>query len=294
MREQDLVSDIKEVEKSQLFPNLNQLGIIYAFSTIRFGNMSFNYSPAEEVLENRQRFARAVGFNLEEIIAMNPEHGTTIKMVDSKQYGSGTYDLTSALRADVLVTENNGALIVNAADCSPIIVTNKKAQFLALVHAGRDGTEKKVALKAINFLHERGYNPADFIVGIGPSIICYELDYLKTTNPEAWFPFISISAESEDQIVANRLGDLEPPVYKISRSRIGKIIVDLVGYNIAQLIEAGVPKEQIDSCDVCTACNFRDEYSRLRYYSHEVAFEAKKAGDTRYPEGRFMAVAKLI
>lgn len=48
--------------------------LLHGFSTIDFGNMSFAHGKKRKVLENRARFARAVGIDPQNLISVRQEH----------------------------------------------------------------------------------------------------------------------------------------------------------------------------------------------------------------------------
>lgn len=261
--------------------------INYGFSTQRFGNMGFKYGQAGKVIQNRKRFLQSAGLHLEEVVFMRPNHETTIMIVESSDRGKGAFKAETGVGpADALITfEKKVALGLNSADCVPIIVTSKNSDVLALIHAGRIGTDSRITAKVIKKLSSLGFNPRDLIVGIGPSVqkVCYKLDLLKTSNPTMWFPWV-MPYYKQTQILIKKS---ETDGYFYIQAEKGKIIVDILGYNIQQLIEAGVDPENIDVAPVCSTCFAK----KGELYSHSLANLYKKSN--LYPEGRFMVVAML-
>ena len=131
-----------------------------------------------------------------------------------------------------------------------------------------------------------GIKPEDLIVGIGPAIqkSCYKLQYLETTNPFQWLPFIRAVSKSVKIKIekVNELGNL----YQIKAEK-GRILVDIVGFNIRQLLDMGVKAENIEATPVCALCMAR----KNEIYSH---FLSSQYGKSKlFPEGRFMSIAQL-
>lgn len=276
-----------EIHQFRTLRNLNQFQgqLTYAFSSARFGNMSFLYG-GDEVFANRRFFLQAVGIDLHNLVAMMPVHQTNIEVVGVKDRDKGSLDVKSAVPAtDALITtEPNVALILNAADCSPVIITNDRADFVSLVHVGRDGANLGICQKVISRLQEMKFDPVNFIVGIGPTIECYQQSYLLTENPDEWLPYVFMSDEESKRIVVDNLGS-NPPKYKIHSSNSRFINVDLVGYTIARLQESEVLINQIEASHSCTVCNAREG----RLFSHTVSSQNLQI----YPEARFMTVVQI-
>jgi polyphenol oxidase len=274
---------IKGVEVLNKVKNLK-----YGFSTRQFGNMAFKFGEVEEVVKHRRGFIKAAGMNIKNAVFMLPNHGKGIDVVDSSHKGRGAFAPgTSVGPADALITFEKGiALGLNSADCVPLIITTKKADVLALVHAGRIGTDAKIARTTIKKLISLGVKVEDLIVGIGPAIqkSCYKLQYLETDNPYQWLPWIRPVLKSVKVLVEENkeLGKQ----YKI-RAEKGKILVDIIGFNIQQLLDIGVKSENIDVTPVCALCLAR----KGEIYSH---FLSSQNGKSKlFPEGRFMSIAQL-
>lgn len=260
----------------------------YGFSTKRFGNMAFRFGEEKEVVENRREFSKAAGVNLKNTVFMRANHGKGIAVVDSSHKGRGAYVVgTSVGPADALITFEKGvALGLNSADCVPLIMTTKNGDALALVHAGRIGTDAKIAKTTIRKLASFGIKAEDLIVGIGPAIqkSCYKLQYLETDNPYQWLPWIS-PVSKLNKIIVDKVEGAEKE-YRI-RAEKGKILVDIIGFNIQQVLDMGVKQENIDIAPVCALCMAR----RDEIYSHYLSSQYKNS--RLFPEGRFMSLAQL-
>jgi YfiH family protein len=260
----------------------------YGYSTRRFGNMAFKYGETEEVVSNRKGFMKAVGVNIKNSVFMRPNHGKAIEIVDSSHKGRGAYAAgTSVGPADAMITFEKGvALGLNSADCVPLIMTTKTADVLALVHAGRVGTDARIAKTTIRKIASYGIKPADLIVGIGPAIqkSCYKLEYLETTNPNQWLPWVR-AVNKAVKIKVEKVTETSKE-YSVMAEK-GNILVDIIGFNIQQLLEMGVKEENIEVAPVCALCQAR----RGEIFSHYLSSQYQKT--KLFPEGRFMSIAQL-
>jgi YfiH family protein len=148
--------------------------------------------------------------------------------------------------ADAVVTNNSGIFIgVQAADCVPVLLFDKKQRVAGAVHAGWRGTAASIVRKTIEMMSQRFVtSPADIIMAIGPSIrcCCYEVGY------EVLEAVMRASGEGD---------------YYMTKS--GKYCFDLASSNRRQAISSGVPPEQIWLSDECTFC------LPEKYYSYRFA-----------------------
>lgn len=278
----------------QTLRSFDELGsLTYAFSPRKFGNMSYSYGGYSQVLTNRLRFAQAASFPIENLVLMDPVHKVDIEVVFEKDKGRGLYSRQTAVPAtDGLITTSTGVFLgINVADCLPVIISNRRAQFVALIHAGREGTDLGISQLAVSKLKSMGFDPRDMVVGIGPGISCYSLRFLQTFHPEDWLPFVGVDESSGREILVKRINNLKPPLHRISSDDpLGEIMVDLVGYNKKLLISQGIPERNIEASYLCTFCNGERQW----LYSHTLSVKYSQTKDAcLFPEGRFMAVVGI-
>jgi YfiH family protein len=67
--------------------------------------------------------------------------------------------------------EKNRGLLISTADCSPIMIYNRKSGAIAAVHAGWRGVANQITVKALKKMVEEKINPNDFEIWIGPHIL---------------------------------------------------------------------------------------------------------------------------
>lgn len=184
--------------------------------------MSFTLGDRESVTRNRQALLHYLGIEEGRVCVMDArDHGSEIHLVTEN-------DLGSNVRADCLVTTlENSYLFLAVADCLPIIIHDPQRKVLALVHAGWRGTQERICEKAITFLVEHLGAVRDSIaVAIGPSI----------KSKSYWFDL--------DECSQRESPDWQPFLYRFDNAP-GRIHVDLLGYNKAQLASQGITSDRV-------------------------------------------------
>lgn len=233
------------------FPAWEKLGVGHAF-TCRTGGESDNLEGIlnmglhsgdnpEKVVRNRQKVAKALGFDLNRTVTCNQVHSTRIVRVTEADAGKGAFTYEDTLpQTDGLITDcRNLPLLLVFADCVPILLVDTCSNAIGLVHAGWRGSVAGIAKKAVEQLAEAfGCQPHNLAVGIGPSIgpCCYEVDEAVRSQAEAYASCFTPGREGHYQL-------------------------DLWKMNTLQLLEAGVPQEMIFRSDYCTCCHQGDFFS---------------------------------
>ena len=137
--------------------------------------------------------------------------------------------------------KENVTLFMRFADCVPLMLHDPRTGVIGVAHAGWMGTLRDVAASTVNAMKKNyGTNPADIIVGIGPSI-----------GPDHY----EIGADVILQVMQKFGDDSE----RVLKSHNGKIHFNLWEANRMLLERTGV--EHIDVSGICTACNIQDWYS---------------------------------
>lgn len=163
---------------------------------------------------------------------------------------------------DGLITNTPGLLLaVQAADCLPVIVVDRKRRAVGVFHAGWRGTVKRIVEKGVGEMRKHfGSDPRNLIAAIGPGVqaCCYQVGDEVRSRFEAQFAYgASLFRQVKESdpvrekypllfLTARAPGHSELPV---------KLLLDLVEANRRQLLDAGVPAKNIDASAPCTACH---------------------------------------
>ena len=133
------------------------------------------------------------------------------------------YDNTDA----IITNKVNTLILLNFADCVPIILYSKKYQTGAVVHAGWRGTVAEIVKKTVQKMN---IDTKTITALIGPAIgkCCFETD---------------------EDVFKQLVKDEKTNTYTKKND---KYFIDLKQINYNQLVDAGV--ENIDICSYCTCC----------------------------------------
>jgi YfiH family protein len=236
------------------FPRLTEAGLVKHAFTTRMGgvsegifssmNMSFSRGDKKEnVLENYKILCGALDIDFEGLVLSHQTHTNNVICVNESHKGTGITK-PSFENVDGLITDSEGvALVTQYADCTPLLFFDRKNRVIATSHSGWRGTVKQIARVTVNkMISEYGSNPENIIAAIGPVICkdCYEVD----TPVYEEFRKLDLN---HDKIFTRVDGE--------------HFLLDLREANRQILVNSGIKNENIDICDICTACNSEEMYS---------------------------------
>lgn len=233
------------------FDSLSQFDEIVQFVSTRKGgespppydSLNFGLSSGDnpiKVLRNRDLIAECLGFSGENFVTGRQTHSDKIKIITlDTVHSEQLHQKTPRFEADAMVTDlPNFCLAVAVADCVPVLFYEPFKKIIAVAHAGWKGTVKKIVIGTVEAMKEHfKCRPADIYAGIGPSIgpCCYEV------GPEV--------VESVEQLFTGAGNILS------GESRDGHAFFNLWQANRSLLIEAGIPRKNIEVAGQCTKCN---------------------------------------
>ncbi len=194
------------------------------------------------VMINRSRLYAAVGIEAETVAIAQLIHGTHIEVVTSRSQGATVVTGTDGLVTNV----SNRALMITMADCAAVLFFDPKHRVIALAHAGWRGTAGRIVQKMVLTMNQVfECNPADILVGIGPSIgpCCYQV--------------------KQDVIDAFHLAFSQRATHYFVQTEDDTIHLDIRTAIRYQLLESGIRPEHLESSDFCTACH-KDEFFSYR------------------------------
>jgi hypothetical protein len=215
---------------------------------------------AAAVLANRALVADALQTGLDDFVYAQQTHSPDVLVVTEEHRGRGARSLADAIPAtDALITQTPGiVLAVMVADCVPLVIFDPTRRILACVHAGWGGTVRGVTPATIAMMQQLGSDPADLIVGIGPSIA-----------PDRY-------QVGRDVVEAARMAFPQHLEQVVRPDGTGAWTFDLWRANTLQLLAAGVPEGQVQLAGLDTGPG-------TPYFSHR----------SEGPCGRFAAFARL-
>jgi YfiH family protein len=222
-------------------------------------NLGFtDWDTRDRVLANRQKFFQALGAGKMRAVTLRQIHSDIVHRIDASSASA-----EQAPQGDALVTRERGVLlVVQTADCVPILLADTKNRAVAAIHSGWRGTLRRIAEKTLGRMQmEFGTQPEDVVAAVGPGIgrCCYEVgsDVAKEFHaqfPEAreWFdgPFDSLAAGENDPNWLPWL-TMRPPGHAPPSPTVQ---LDLIAANRAILASAGISPARIISSNLCSAC----------------------------------------
>lgn len=186
---------------------------------------------------NRNKICETLDIKYQNLITTDQQHTDNIFILNNTTY---TQDLKELNCTDSVITNLlEVPILLFFADCTPILVYDKKESILGLIHAGWKGTSKQIALKTISAM-EKEFNsiPSHIVAAIGSTIgdCCYE-----------------VSEEVFEKLYNSicNIKNLNELSFS-KKTENGKYKVNLQVINRLQLEFAGVCN--IDVLDKCTSC----------------------------------------
>jgi len=169
-----------------------------------------------------------IGIKYTSVCRVKQEHTDIVVVLDSSL--EFDKEVLSHTVADGIITNLPGiVLVISVADCVPIFLFDSRKKVLGLIHAGREGTRKKVVVNALKeFFTRFNSSPDDIFALIGPSIgpCCYQVS---------------------DEIAIQCLID---GLYISQGNK-----VDLWFSNLTQIKKQGIPHHNIFLTSECTCCS---------------------------------------
>lgn len=191
----------------------------------------------DNVVENRRLIFESMNRKVESIFDVWQVHGNDFIYAKDPRPLSFPHQ-----PADIILTDQTGiTLFMRFADCVPILLFDPVKSVIGIVHAGWKGTVLKAVEVAVNNMEKLfRCQPKDIIAGIGPSI---GSDHYE------------VGTQVVDEVKLN-LNTIQSDILSV---RNGKYFLDLWKANELILNATGVIN--IESAEICTACNLDDWFS---------------------------------
>ena len=231
------------------FPNIHSTDCVAAFTTRmggvsrgQYASMNMSFTGGDDpntVMQNYNILFNDLGLNPKNAVLSHQTHTKNIKIVKENDLGKGIVKNRDYNDVDGLITNLPGvALVTQYADCVPLVFYDRVKKVVATSHAGWRGTVQEIGKETVlKMAAEFGSNPADVLVGIGPSIgnCCYEVD-----DP-VYNEFKKLSYLNLNEIFTKKPN--------------GKYMLNLWVANRRILENAGINPQNICVTDLCTCCN---------------------------------------
>ena len=191
-----------------------------------YASLNLGLSTDDErarVLENRRRLGEAVGFAPERWVITGQVHGDRILRADEPGLFRGY---------DGLVTDRAGLLLcISAADCAAVLLADAEAGVVGACHSGWRGTVQRISEKTVAEMEALGARPGRVRTYVSPCISAENFEVGE-----------EVAAQFDERFVRrpNHFPQQQKPH------------VDLKAAIVAQLRDAGVPREQIEVSPLCT------------------------------------------
>jgi YfiH family protein len=204
----------------------------------------------EAVKNNRTLLASILGISVENIAICKQVHGDDVVVINQNVIDMKvSTHISTIATADAMITNIPGiCIMILIADCVPILLYDTKRKAIGVTHAGWRGTARQIVKKSVDkMVNAYSCEPENIIAGIGPSIgpCCYEVGLEVITEFEK-------SLNNTKDIIADKKNN-------------GKGNLDLWRANKKQLMQAGIPEDNIDIAELCTYCHHDIFYS----YRHQ-------------------------
>ncbi len=225
------------------------------------GELNLGFTPEDDrelVCRNRQWLAEAVSGSAETpIVTVRQFHSNLVVVVGRTDAGRAPLP-----KADGLMTAEPGILLgIQTADCTPVLVADRRRRVVAAFHAGWRGTIRRIVEAGIGRMRlEFGCRPEDLVAAIGPCIglCCYPVGQEVLSAFESQFAYareLFVEVDPTDPVRARY------PMMFLNQRAPGhgadgpRLHLDLVEANRRQLLAAGVPSGSIRVVGGCTSCH---------------------------------------
>ncbi len=230
-------------------------------------DLNLGFTPGdtrETVLANRAKFLRALTRNTSpelSLITLQQVHSAIVHVISGKE---------PVPQGDGMMTAEPGLLLgIQTADCIPVLVADCRRRAVAAFHAGWRGTVRRITETGVGRMRiEFGSRPEDLIAAIGPGIrqCCYAVGEEVCDEFSSQFAYAAdLFREVYD---SDPIKEKYPMLFLTARapghSNLGPSMhLDLVEANRRQLLDAGVPAENVFVQGDCTSCR-TDRYFSYR------------------------------
>ncbi len=228
------------------FPNLEPFTAIHhaiftrrgGYSQAAFRSLNISFGIGDKhiyVQKNRDLIARCL--ESERLVFIRQVHGNDVLVFkNGESANDAVLNSETPRKADALVTDITGlSLVIQVADCQPVLLYDPVRNIIANVHSGWRGSALNILRRVVKIMEQRfGSQAKNMVAGIGPSLgpCCAEFVNYRKELPQSFWKY--------------RTDHNHFDFWEISKS---------------QLIKAGVEETNISLSQICTRCNLDQFYS---------------------------------
>ncbi len=182
-----------------------------------------------ELLKHHLRITEDLIFSVNQIHSADIVDLSTPPQKTENPVFPNTFD-----RADGLLSSRPACLVTKFADCTPVVLFDKRQRVLASLHSGWKGTLQRISEKAIDLMkRDHASSPDDLLVFIGPAIAGNDFE---------------VGQDLVDAFIAED----HPIGLYLEKKANGKFLFDMRSLLIENLIRNGIRKEHITITDLST------------------------------------------
>ena len=195
----------------------------------------------EKVLENHKKVAEHFGVDVSNLLFLEQVHENTVITVDK------LWTPDTRPKADAIVTDKQEvAIAVATADCTPVLLADKKKKVIGVVHAGWKSAFTGIIENTINAMEELGAKSFNIEAVIGPCISYRSYEVTSQYRDD----FLKEHSENDK--------------YFSPSPREGRYLFDLPRYTIDRIKNTGV--KDIKNIDTDTLVNDKNFFSFRRNF----------------------------
>lgn len=232
----------KLLEYSDILAHGYSLGIDKNFRTARAKNAEpITKEELEEAKKDYSDLCNALETNYIDVVKPNQAHTKNVKKVEKHikinepDFNLKEYDLIDGL----ITNKPNTLLATTNADCILLMFFDPIKKAIANIHSGWKGTLQRISVETVEKMRkEYGSNSKDIICCICPSIRKCHFEVEK-----------DVQTLFENEFKDLKLDEI------IERKSENKWLIDTVKINEEILQKAGLKKENIVDCGICSVCN---------------------------------------
>lgn len=232
----------KLLEYSDILAHGYSLGIDKNFRTARAKNAEpITKEELEEAKKDYSDLCNALETNYIDVVKPNQAHTKNVKKVEKHiKINEPDFNLKEYDLIDGLITNKSNILLATTnADCILLMFFDPIKKAIANIHSGWKGTLQRISVETVEKMRkEYGSNSKDIICCICPSIRKCHFEVEK-----------DVQTLFENEFKDLKLDEI------IERKSENKWLIDTVKINEEILQKAGLKKENIVDCGICSVCN---------------------------------------